>query len=365
MKALFILFDLTKEESFKRVSNYINLSIKFFEMCKKNKIKEKEKEKERDNLIKQPEFFKYIPILIIGNKSDLTEQRKVKIEKITKFIEDLKKDNNFKDIIYHEISVKGDIGVEEIFQETIFYYLKRNFVSNKKSNHIENSLSNNHINILLSNNSIIEHPNNNINLDKKYSLSSKNVIIDNKKNKNIEIKKEIERKERPIMDKSMVILHQMLDNVKKVYYNKLISIKEENKKEIDRITKDFDNKINMLNEKINSIENKNKELENQIKIKNEEIENLKIQIDNNIINEDISLKFKIPDEKFEKEIIINTKGEKKISEVINNLYELCPYLFNLKVKYFCLEGNENKKIDEMKTVKENKLSNDSVIHLII
>ena len=197
-------------------------------------------------------------------------------------------------------------------------------------------------------------------------FKSKNIIIENEKDKILEIKEEtLERKKRPIMDKSIVILHQMLDKVKKQYYNEIISLKEENKKEIDKIKKDFDNKMNVLNEKINSIENKNKELENQIKIKNEEIEKLKVQIDNSKLNKDISLKFKIPNDKFENDIIINTNGEKRISEVINSLYELCPYLSNLKIKYFCLEGNENKKIDEKKTVNENKLSNGSIIHLVI
>ena len=361
MKALYILFDLTKEESFKRISNYINLSIKFFEMCKKNKIREKEK----DNIIKQPEFFKDIPILIIGNKSDLTEKRKISIEKIKKFIENLKNENKFKDITYHEISVKEDVGIEKIFQETIFYYLKRNFASNRQNNNVEGSLSNKHSDKLIFNIDKFDNLNN-INLEKKTNFSSKNVFDDSKKDKILEIKEEaLERKKRPFMDKNMVILHQMLDKVKKQYYNEVISLKEENKKQIEIITKDFDNKLNILNEKVNIIENKNKELENQIKIKNEEIEKLKVQINNNTSDKDITLKFKIPDEKFENEININTYGGKRISEVINDLYELCPYLFNLKVKNFCLEGYENKKIDEMKTVNENNLSNGSVILLIV
>ena len=359
-KALFILFDLTNEESFKRINNYINLSLKSFEICKKNKIKNKEKEK--DNIIKQPEFFNDIPILVIGNKSDLIEKRKILFVKIKQFIENIKNENNFKNITYHEISVKEDKGIEKIFQETIFYYLKRNFISNKQKNHDEGSLSHKQSQKLLSNIDKIDNSNNII--FNKNNNSSKNVI-DKKIDKILDIKEERKERKKPIMDKNMVILYQMLDKVKKQYYNEIISLKEENKKEIDKITKDFDNKMNILNKKINKIENKNKELENQIKIKNEEIDNLKVQIENNNLNKDISLKFKIPDEKFENEIMINSKGEKRLSEVINDLYELCPYLFNLKVKYFCLEGYENKKIDEMKTVNENNLSNGSVIHLIV
>ena len=46
------------------------------------------------------------------------------------------------------------------------------------------------------------------------------------------------------------------------------------------------------------------------------------------------------------------------------LYELCPYINKMDIKGFCLEG-ENERIDEMKTVKENKLVNGSVIVLIV
>ena len=151
------------------------------------------------------------------------------------------------------------------------------------------------------------------------------------------------------MDKSVVIFHQMIDKIKKQFYNEIISIKEENKKEIENLK--------------NLMENKSKEFEEAIKIKNKEIEILKEQINN--INKETILKFKIEDKKFKNEIIINTKGEKRMSEVISSVYELCPYLSNLKVKYFCLEGNKNNKIDEMKTVNENKLVNGSIISAIV
>ena len=134
---------------------------------------------------------------------------------------------------------------------------------------------------------------------------------------------------------------------------------------MDKLKKDFENNKNILNEKINTIENKNKELENQILLKNKEIQDLKELFDNSSLNKDISLKFKIPDSNSKKEIIINTKEGKRFSEVINTLYELCPYLNNLKIKCFCLDENESKKIDEMKTVYENKLTNESIIYLIV
>ena len=54
-----------------------------------------------------------------------------------------------------------------------------------------------------------------------------------------------------------------------------------------------------------------------------------------------------------------------MSDVLSLLYGLCPYVKNLDIKGICLEGNENEKIDEMKTVNENKLINGSLISLII
>ena len=47
------------------------------------------------------------------------------------------------------------------------------------------------------------------------------------------------------------------------------------------------------------------------------------------------------------------------------LYELCPYINNMNIKGFCIEGKENEKIDEMKTVDENKLVNGSLIVLMV
>lgn len=342
MKALFVLFDLTDQETFNGVSNYINISKKFFEICKKNNLNK------LGDLIKQPEEFKDLPILIIGNKLDLEKERKVSNEQIKELMKNLENENSFTKLTYHEISVKENIGVEKIFQEAIFYYLKRNFepIVYKLKNQ-GGALSN--------------------------ESSEKNLIRVNKKDNNdedeekdliLEIKEEKEKK-RQTMDKSVVIFHQMLDKIKKQFYNEIISLKEENKKEMDKLKKDFENKKNILNEKINTIENKNKELENQILLKSKEIQDLKELFDNSSLNKDISLKFKIPDNNSKKEIIINTKEGKKFSEVINTLYELCPYLNNLKIKCFCLDENESMKIDEMKTVYENKLTNESIIYLII
>ena len=351
MKALFILFDLTDEESFKGVRNYISISQTFFEICKKNKI-----ESEND-IIKQPNSFKDMPIIILGNKVDLGKARKILIAEIKEEIENLKKEKNFTKLTYHEISVKDDIGIEKIFQEAIFYYLKRNFepIVYKGKNHPGGSDSLNGSEkdlVKVNNNNIINNENNK---DEKDD-SGKNLVLEIKEDKK-------EKKKRVFMDKSVVIFYQMIDKVKKQFFSQIESLKEENRNEIEKLNNDYNEKINQLNEKINIIENKNNELEKQIDEKNQEIKNLMKKIGNNYKSEDIFLKFKIPDKKFTNEIIIKTKGENRMSEVINSLYELCPYIYNLKIKNFCLNGN--KKIDEMKTVNENELTDNSLIYLII
>ena len=134
---------------------------------------------------------------------------------------------------------------------------------------------------------------------------------------------------------------------------------------LDLITNDFNNEKNVLKEKLNLFENKTNELEKELKNKNKEIEDLKQQLNELILSgKDITLKFKINNENVKDEISINTKGETKIIDVIGMLYELCPYINKMDIKGFCLEG-KNEKIDEMKTVKENKLVNGSVIVLIV
>ena len=353
IKALFIIFDLTDEESFKEVTNYINRSKTFFEICKKNKIESE------NEVIKQPSSFKDVPIIIIGNKVDLGKERKILTAEIKELIESLKEEHSFTKLTYHEISVKEDIGIEKIFQEAIYYYLKRNFepIIYKGKNHQGGADSHKE-----SEKDLIKVNNNdNDNIKNEKDNSGKNLILEVKEEEKKEEKKE--KKRRPYMDKSVVIFHQMLDKMKKQYYNEFISLKEENKKEIANLKNDYNNKISQLNEKINIMENKNNELEKKIKEQNQVIEQLMKKIDSKNTNEDICLKFKIPDKNFTNEIIIKAKGEKRMSEVIGSLYELCPYIYNLKIKNFCL--NENKKIDELKTVNENELTDNSIIYLIV
>ena len=47
------------------------------------------------------------------------------------------------------------------------------------------------------------------------------------------------------------------------------------------------------------------------------------------------------------------------------VYQLCPYINKMDIKGFCLEGKENDIIDEMKTVKENKIVDGSIIVIIV
>ena len=337
MKALIILFDITNSNSFLKVKEYIETSKNYFSKCKDEIINLE------DKLITQPESFNDIPILIIGNKSDLVGQRKVNKEQVEDFILFLNKDENYSFINYYEISVKENSGIDIIFQDIIYNYFKRKIDSTAPGN----------LNIVP---------------DDK----NQNKIADEAEGKE---KEENEKVKKPSLDKGMLVYHQMIDKMKKKVILEINNLKEENKKEInknkkleeklDLITNDFNNEKNVLKEKLNLFENKTNELEKELENKNKEIEDLKQQLNELILSgKDITLKFKINNENVKDEISINTKGETKIIDVIGMLYELCPYINKMDIKGFCLEG-KNEKIDEMKTVKENKLVNGSVIVLIV
>ena len=329
IKALIILFDITSLDSFNNIKNKIQIFKNFY-----NKLKNEPNSLE-ENIIKQSESFNEIPILIVGNKSDFDGERKVEKAGIDELINNLNKDNNFSFIKYYEISVKENLGINNIFQDIIFNYFKRK-------------------------------------IDNKTKEEKKDLVQND-----IESKKgEKENNKRPSLDKKLFIFHQMLDKLKKNFFLEINNLKEENKKatnknkqleeKIEIITKDLNNENNALKEKINSFENKTNELEQEIKNKNKEIEILKKQVNDLILtNKKITLKFKISGEGINEVISINTNGEARLSEVLSLLYELCPSINDLNIKGFCIEGKENGKIDEMKTVNENNLVNDSLIVLII
>ena len=333
IKALIILFDIASLDSFNNIKNKIIIFKNFY-----NKL-ENDPNNLEDNIIKQSESFNEIPILIVGNKSDLAGERKVEKAEIDELIINLNKDNNFSFIKYYEISVKENLGINDIFQDIIFNYFKRKI----------------DINVL----------------DK---TKEEKKVLELKDN---EIKKgEKEDNKRPSLDKKLFIFHQMLDKLKKNLFLEINNLKEENKKannknkqleeKIEIITKDLNNENNALKEKINTLENKTNDLEQELKNKNKEIEILKNQVNDLILtNKKITLKFKISGEGINEVISINTNGEAKLSEVLSLLYELCPGINDLNIKGFCIEGKENEKIDEMKTVNENKLVNDSLILLIV
>ena len=112
MKALLVVFDITNQNSFKSIKKYIEHSKLFFE--KNNKVVNPE-----DDIIKQPLLFNEIPIIILGNKSDIGNQRQVHGAEVEEFIRQMKKDINYTLIKYYEISVKNNIGIIEAFQDII------------------------------------------------------------------------------------------------------------------------------------------------------------------------------------------------------------------------------------------------------
>jgi len=332
MKALLFVFDITNQNSFKSIKKYIDNSKSFFE--KNSKVINPE-----DDIIKQPGFFNQIPIVILGNKSDLGNQRQVNQAEVEDLIRNMKKDNNYTLLKYYEISVKNNIGIIEAFQDIIINYFNRKIDLTEAKK------------------------------EEAAKKQDENVI-----NENFSVIKE--KKSKPSLDKTIFIYHQMLDKFKRQILTELASLKENNlshdtknkelEKKIESLTNNFNNENNALKEKLTIIENKNNSLEEQLKLKDKEIEELKQKVNDLILTtKDITLKFKISDENVKDEISINVKGETKLSEVVSMLYELCPSINNLNIKGFCLEGNENEKIDEMKTVYENKLVNGSLIVLIV
>ena len=267
VKGIFIVFDLTNEESFNNIENLIKIAKTYVEICKKNNFETE------DTIIKQPDLFKDIPILIIGNKCDLVQERKVQKEKIDQLVEKIKNDYNITNLNYHEISVKNNIGVEKLFQDMIYFYLKRNFESivykgkmNEEQSDKDLSLSN--FNSSSNNLGVVNNQSN--------ENSQKDLILDIKEDK--EEKRENKEKKRSSMDKSVVIFHQMIDKVKRQFSQEIALLKEENKNEINKLKSEFINEKEALVQKINNLENKNKELEERLKEKENEIEALKQKI---------------------------------------------------------------------------------------
>lgn len=285
LKALFIVFDLTNQKSFEKIKDLINKCQKYID------------ENNKGDKNKQPKTFSDLPILVIGNKKDLTSDIKVKKAEVQDFVDKLQKEKKLVYINYHEVSVKENKGIENLYQDIIFFY-------------------------------------NQTRINTK--LTNQQKEINNSESTNIEETGEIKK---PNLNKNMMIFHQMLDKVKKPLINEISRLKEENKKEKLNLEKKIDDSVakfkkekNLLMEKIKSYENKNK---------------------------DINLKFKITN--IEDVITIKAKGDSKLFEVLNMLYELCPGMSNLKIDGFSVEGKKDIKIDEMKTVSENKLDNNSIL----
>ena len=330
MKALIILFDLTNEKSFKNIANFIEKAKNIFEEIRANNFSLD------DITIKQPNSFNEMPIIIVGNKSDMENERKIKNEEIEQYKEDIIQKEKFACLKYHEISVKDNKGIDGIFEDIFKYYFNRKIESICQTKKDE------------------------------YKNNKNDISLNEDKNK---IKK-------PCLDKSIFVYHQMLDKMKKEIYLDMSSVKKENKNEndknkaleekINKLTNQLINENQLLKDKLNIIENKNSVLEQQIKLKDKEILELKQKVNDLIIStKAINLKFKISNDNAKDEISIKAKGESKISEVLSTLYDIYPYIKNYNIKGFCLEGNENEKIDEMKTVNENNLVNGSLIVLIV
>ena len=142
---------------------------------------------------------------------------------------------------------------------------------------------------------------------------------------------------KPNLNKNMMIFHQMLDKIKKPLISEISRLKEENKKDKLNMEKKIQDMMNKFNKEKNSLKDKNT---------------------NDNKKEDLNLKFKM---KGSDVISIKAKKDSKLFEVINMLCELCPGMEKLKIKGLNIEGKNDIKIDEMKTVSENKLEDNTLL----
>jgi hypothetical protein len=236
-------------------------------------------------------------MLIIGNKIDLISERKLKNSEIQNYVNNLQKEKNLVYINYNQVSVKDNKNIESLYQEILFFYYQQR------------------INTKIANNPKEEE---------KTSTPTKS--------------QEKKDTKKPNLNKNMVIFHQMLDQIKKPLIAEISRLKEENKKD----------KLNM-EKKIQDIMNKVNKDKTTTKEKNTNEEK----------KEDLNLKFKMKDNS--DVISIKAKRDSKLFEILNMLCELCPGMENLKIKGFSVEGKKDMKIDEMKTVSENKLEDNTIL----
>ena len=236
-------------------------------------------------------------MLIIGNKIDLISERKLKNSEIQNYVNNLQKEKNLVYINYNQVSVKDNKNIESLYQEILFFYYQQR------------------INTKIANNPKEEE---------KTSTPTKS--------------QEKKDTKKPNLNKNMFIFHQMLDQIKKPLIAEISRLKEENKKD----------KLNM-EKKIQDIMNKVNKDKTTTKEKNTNEEK----------KEDLNLKFKMKDNS--DVISIKAKRDSKLFEILNMLCELCPGMENLKIKGFSVEGKKDMKIDEMKTVSENKLEDNTIL----
>ena len=236
-------------------------------------------------------------MLIIGNKIDLISERKLKNSEIQNYVNNLQKEKNLVYINYNQVSVKDNKNIESLYQEILFFYYQQR------------------INTKIANNPKEEE---------KTSTPTKS--------------QEKKDTKKPNLNKNMVIFHQMIDQIKKPLIAEISRLKEENKKD----------KLNM-EKKIQDIMNKINKDKTTTKEKNTNEEK----------KEDLNLKFKMKDNS--DVISIKAKRDSKLFEILNMLCELCPGMENLKIKGFSVEGKKDMKIDEMKTVSENKLEDNTIL----
>jgi len=114
-QAAFIVFDLTNEESFKNVKKWYDELHSFIG--------------NRD-----------IPIVLVGNKTDLIKERKVEYQQSIKLVNEFLKEYTSKDFSYIETSALSGENVEDAFSLIAYHYIVK--TKEKEEEHLKQDLMN-------------------------------------------------------------------------------------------------------------------------------------------------------------------------------------------------------------------------------
>ena len=273
------------------------------------------------------------------NNDKLLLQKGQQIKKLTKKIEELKKNSEIQLDKYKK--EKEDINNKINYFESLLEKKEKIINEIKKENMILNNNLNEKINelneikvkndiLITEENSINNINNNDIKKNLETNIRDQKIEIDLKSRENNELQNQIDTIKKEIINKGRIIeeLNEDIENLKEM--------NEYNKKEIN----EKNSIIDKMNEKINDLENNNK----LILKKNQELtkDNDKLYSDNVILKNNVN-KLKDDFEKLEKE---NNNINYKNEQLTNDKKELVEKMITIEDNY----NNSQKEIEKIKNI---------------